>query len=333
MQSKETHESKHVQPQVQYVAIDPNAFLNNQNQNNDEINLSELWRVIWAGKLTIIFVTLVFAVASVVYAINQPNIYRASVLLAPASQEGGAGGLAALAGQFGGLASMAGTNIGGGKADKTGLALEVLKSRAFIENFITKHEILVPLMAANNWNIETNELILDDELYDMVSQEWVRDVKAPKSPKPSGWESYEEFSKIFNVSKDKETGMITLSIEHYSPNRAVEWLELIVADINSTIREKDKREAQSSIDFLTNKLEQTRLADMKSVFYQLIEEQTKTMMLTEVSVEYVLKTIDPANAPDKKAKPKRALIVVLSTMIGMIFSMLIVLIWYFKNKQ
>lgn len=72
---------------------------------------------------------------------------------------------------------------------------------------------------------------------------------------------------------------------------------------------------------------------MQTVFYQLIEEQTKTIMLAEVSKEYVLKTIDPANAPEEKAKPKRALIVVLGTMLGGILSVLIVLIRYFTKKQ
>jgi LPS O-antigen subunit length determinant protein (WzzB/FepE family) len=72
---------------------------------------------------------------------------------------------------------------------------------------------------------------------------------------------------------------------------------------------------------------------MQTVFYQLIEEQTKTIMLAEVSQEYVLKTIDPANAPEEKAKPKRALIVVLGTMLGGILSVLIVLVRYFTNKS
>ena len=99
------------------------------------------------------------------------------------------------------------------------------------------------------------------------------------------------------------------------------------------MREQDKIEAQNSIDYLTKKLQETQLADMQTVFYQLIEEQTKTIMLAEVSKEYVLKTIDPANAPEEKAKPKRALIVVLGTMLGGILSVLIVLIRYFTKKR
>ena len=72
---------------------------------------------------------------------------------------------------------------------------------------------------------------------------------------------------------------------------------------------------------------------MQTIFYQLIEEQTKTMMLTEVTEEYVLKTIDPPNVPDEKDGPKRALICVLGTMFGGVLSVLIVLIRYFSTKN
>ncbi len=299
---------------------------------DDEIDLAELWHAIWSGKLLIIAITALFAISSVIYAINQANIYQATTLLAPASEQGGASGLSKMAGQFGGLASLAGINLGGG-TDKTGLALEILKSRLFLENFIAKHQLLVPLMAANNWDANTNTLTINDEIYNSETNTWLREVKAPKKPEPSPWEAFKAFNKVLSVSTDKESGMVTLVIEHYSPEVATQWLLWLVDDINSTIREQDKVEAQNSIDYLSKKLQETQLEDMQTVFYQLIEEQTKTIMLADVSKEYVLKTIDPANAPEEKAKPKRALIVVLGTMLGGILSVLIVLIRYFSSKS
>jgi uncharacterized protein involved in exopolysaccharide biosynthesis len=316
---------------VQYVAITPD-MLQAQNNPDDEIDLRELWNAIWAGKWIVIATSIVFAVVSILYALNQPNIYKATTLLAPAGEQSGASGLAKMAGQFGGLASLAGVNLGGGGTDKTGLALEVLKSRYFIEKFITKHNLEVSLMAVENWQRETDTLVIDLKIYDEKSTEWVRDVSYPKAPEPSSWETYEAFSELLSISQDKETGMVTLSMEYYSPKVAIQWLDWLVDEINTEIREQDKTEAQNSINFLRSKLEQIQLADMQNVFYQLIEEQTKTIMLAEVSKEYVLKTIDPANAPDDKAKPKRALIVVLGTMLGGMLSVLIVLVRYFSTK-
>jgi LPS O-antigen subunit length determinant protein (WzzB/FepE family) len=98
------------------------------------------------------------------------------------------------------------------------------------------------------------------------------------------------------------------------------------------MRDQDQKEAQDSIDYLTLQLENIQVTTMETVFYQLIEEQTKNMMLTQVKAEYVLKTIDPPQVPDEKAGPKRALIVVLGTMLGGILSVLMVLIRYFSKK-
>nr|WP_310650230.1 Wzz/FepE/Etk N-terminal domain-containing protein [Colwellia sp. MB02u-6] len=299
---------------------------------DDEIDLAELWHAIWSGKLLIIVISVFFAISSIIYAINHPNIYKATTLLAPASEQGGASGLAKMAGQFGGLASLAGINLGGGGTDKTGLALEVLKSRVFLEKFINRHQLLVPLMASENWDVKTNTLIYNDEIYNSTTKTWLREVEAPKQPEPSSWEAYKAFKDILAVVTDKETGMMTLTVEHYSPEIATQWLLWLVSDINAAMREQDKAEAQRSIDYLSTKLQETQLADMQTVFYQLIEQQTKTIMLAEVSLEYVLKTIDPANAPEEKSKPKRALIVVLGTILGGILSVLIVLVRYFSNK-
>lgn len=92
---------------------------------DDEIDLRELFAVIWRGKWIILAVTALFAVGAVVFAIKQPNIYKSEALLAPASEEQG-GGLSALASQFGGLASLAGVNLGGkGGTDKTELAIQI----------------------------------------------------------------------------------------------------------------------------------------------------------------------------------------------------------------
>ncbi len=313
-------------------------FLAQMQQNqmqvqDDEIDLGELWHAIWAGKLTIITISFIFAVASILFALSKPNIYKASTILAPASAEGGAGGLAALAGQFGGLASMAGINLGGGGGDKTALSLETLKSRSFIENYIVKHNLLVPIMAAKNWDMATDTLILDDELYDSVSNKWIREVKLPKKAQPSSWEAYKEFSELVSVSQDKTTSMITIEIEYFSPTLAQQWLTWLISDVNEFIRGQDQKEAQNSIDYLTQQLENIQVTTMETVFYQLIEEQTKNMMLTKVKAEYVLKTIDPPQVPDEAAGPKRALIVVLGTMLGGMLSVLIVLIRHFSNKK
>ncbi|NYR12047.1 LPS O-antigen length regulator [Pseudoalteromonas sp. MIP2626] len=311
-----------------------NEYVQSHNNNiaDDEIDLRELFAVIWQGKWLIIAITALFAVASVVYAINQPNIYKSEALLAPAEQEGG-GGLSALAGQFGGLASLAGVNLGGGSSNKAQLAIEVLKSRQFTSDFIQKHNILPDLMAAKTWDMQTNTVVYDSEMYDAQNNKWLREVEAPFKPEPSMQEAFKVFSKIISASTDKESGMVTVSVEHVSPSVAQQWVSWLIEDINQTMKERDVLEAIKSTDFLTQQLEQTKIADIRAVLYKLVEEQTKTIMFAKVRDEYVFKTIDAALVPEEKFKPKRALICVLGVLLGGMLSVMIVLIRHYVAKD
>ncbi|QYK10442.1 Wzz/FepE/Etk N-terminal domain-containing protein [Shewanella mangrovisoli] len=300
---------------------------------DDEIDLRELFAVIWQGKWTIIAITMIFAITSVGLALYLPNIYKSEALLAPASEEQG-GGLSALASQFGGLASLAGVNLGAkGSTDKTQLAIEVLKSRQFTSEFIQKHNILANLMAAKKWDRDADKLIYDPELYNEQTNSWVRDVEPPLKPEPSMQEAYKEFSKIIAVNKDKESGMVTLSIEHLSPAVAQQWVIWLIQDINKVMKDRDVAEANRSTEFLNKQIALTNVADIKTVLYKLIEEQAKTIMFAEVRDEYVFKTIDPALAPEEKAKPKRALICVLGTMLGGMLGVMFVLVRHFIRKE
>ena len=312
-----------------------NEYVQSHNNNiaDDEIDLRELFAVIWQGKWLIIAITTLFAVASVVYAINQPNIYKSEALLAPAEQEG-SGGLAGLAGQFGGLASLAGVNLGGGSSNKAQLAIEVLKSRQFTSDFIQKHNILPDLMAAKTWDMQTNTVVYDSEMYDAQNNKWLREVQAPFKPKPSMQEAFKVFSKIISASTDKESSMVTVSVEHVSPSVAQQWVSWLIEDINKSMKDRDVLEAIKSTEFLTQQLEQTRIADIRTVLYKLVEEQTKTIMFARVRDEYIFKTIDAALVPEEKFKPKRALICVIGVLLGGMLSVMIVLIRHYlaKNK-
>ncbi|MCS6124087.1 Wzz/FepE/Etk N-terminal domain-containing protein [Shewanella baltica] len=300
---------------------------------DDEIDLRELFSVIWQGKWLIIAITAVFAIGAVIFAIKQPNIYKSEALLAPASEEQG-GGLSGLASQFGGLASLAGVNLGAkGGTDKTELAIEVLKSRQFTRDFIQRHNILADLMAVEKWDRDADKLIYDPELYNEQTNTWVREAKAPFKPEPSMQEAYKVFSKMIAVNKTKETGMVTISVEHFSPAVAQQWVAWLIQDINKVMKDRDVAEANRSSEFLNKQIALTNVADIRTILYKLVEEQAKTIMFAEVRDEYVFKTIDPALVPEEKAKPKRALICVLGTLLGGMLGIMLVLVRHFVRKD
>ncbi|MFN3900077.1 MAG: Wzz/FepE/Etk N-terminal domain-containing protein [Alishewanella aestuarii] len=297
---------------------------------DDEIDLRELFSALWQGKWIIIVTTFLFSVASVFYALSLPDIYKSEVTLAPVSEDSGL----KIPGQLGGLAALAGVNLGGmGGGDKTGLALEILKSRDFIGRFIEQNDLYLPIMAANGWSRSEDKLLWDQKVYNEQTQQWVRKVKVPFQAKPSTLETIEEFKKLFSVSQDKTSGMVKLSIEHYSPLLAKSWADSLVQAINEEMRTRELVEAERSIAYLNQQIAQTNLADVRTMLFSLIEEQTKTLMLANVREEYVFKTVDPAVVAEKKSKPARALICILAAMLGFMLSALIVLVRYFSKKS
>jgi len=212
--------------------------------------------------------------------------------------------------------------------------MEIIKTWGFLEKFIEDNEIQVEVFAAEGWNRGNNSLVIDDELYDVVNEKWVRDFESNKGqkPEPGSWELFKEFEDRVSVSQDKTSGLISLSVEYYSPIIAKQWTDKLVKAINVHIQMHDREEATKSIAYLNKKIEETNVADMQSVFYQLIEEQTKTLMLAEVSEEYVFKTLSAAKVSEEKSKPRRALIAILGFMLGGMLSVIVVLLRHFKSN-
>ncbi len=298
---------------------------------DDEIDLKELFMVLWAGKWVISAVTALAGVIAVVVALIMPNIYTSSALLAPAESTSG---MSSLMKQYGGLASLAGISLpGGGDSSKSGLAKELLKSRAFLSDFIRRRDILPDLMAIKAWDASANAIEYDTELYDVKANVWVRDVAPPKQAEPSMQEAYKAFTDILSVSEDKETAFVTVSIEHQSPYVAQQWVSWLVDDINQAVKDQDVAEAKRSIEYLKEQVSNTSLAELQTMFFELIQSQTETIMLAEVRPEYVFKTIDPAVVPEEKSKPKRALICVLGTMLGGMLGVLIVLVRHYAFSE
>jgi len=295
---------------------------------DDEIDLKELFMVLWNGRLQITLITGFAAVCAVLYALWLPNIYESKALLAP-KNESGAGGLAGLARQYGGLASLAGINIGGGgESSKSMIAQQKIQSLDFFARHLYE-KIVRDLMAVDHWDSVSGALIYDSNVFDPKSQVWTREASPPRQAKPSAQEAHKAFLGVLSLSEEKKTSLVTIAIKHQSPVVAQAWIALIIEAVTEELRGSDIEEARRSIAFLEQQREQTSLVSLDEVFAQLIEEQTKTIMLANVSKDYVFSVIDPAVVPELKSEPKRALICVLGTLLGVMLAVLLVLVRHY----
>ena len=298
--------------------------------SGEEIDLRVLFGALWKGKWWIIGITSLFAVASVLYALSLPNEYKATAVLAPASKSSG-GSLNSTASQIGALAAKyAGVSLGAPEANDAVIAVEIMKTWGFQEEFINRHNLQVPIFAAKGWNQSTNELILDEKIYDAQKKNWASE---GKSLGPTSWELYEEFKDNLSISEDKSSGFIRVSFTHYSPEFAHMITSWLVEDINALLKERALSDATKNIQYLESQISKTALSGMQEVFYALIEEQTKTKMLANVSDEYVFKYISKSRIPEMKSGPKRATLCVAGVLLGGFLSMIFLFIKSFLGNK
>ncbi len=301
-------------------------------QYDDEIDLRELFSVLWAGRLKIIAITAIFAITSVIYALSVPNQYKATVLLAPEQSSGG--GLSGALGQLGGLASLAGVSLGGGESSEAQVAQEIMKSWNFIEGFIQSNNLAVEVYAAEGWNKGSNSLEIDSDLYDVSNSQWlVEHNDTGEFGPPTSWKLYQVFLEMLSVSEDKKSGLVSMSIEYYSPYIAKQWLDLYLAAINGHMQARKMAEVTRNIKYLEAQIKKTNIAEMQEVFYTIIEEQIKSKMLAEASPDYAFVAVSPSMVPEQKSQPKRALICVLGTLLGGMLSVLMVLVFHYGKAS
>ena len=297
-----------------------------RNQYDDEIDLRELFWVIWAGRIKIVSITAVFAIASIVYALSVPNQYKATTLLTPA--QASEGGLSGALGQLGGLAAMAGVSLGGGQSGEAQVALEIMKSWSFIEGFIDSNNLAVEISAADGWDKETNRLLINKDIYDVENGKWVSE-----DGSPSSWELFKAFSGRIAVSIDKKTSLLSVSIEYYSPQIAKQWLDLYVAAINDHMQKRKMAKVTRNIAYLEAQIKKTNITEMQAVFFTIIEGQIKSKMLAEASPDYVFLAVSPSMVPEQKSQPKRALICIFGTLLGGMCAVLLVIVMHYGRKS
>lgn len=254
--------------------------------HDDELDLIAFLRVLWELKHVIVITTVLFGLGSIYIALTATSIYRADVVVAKANVAGMTGA-ASLAGQLGGLV---GVNLKQGGPGTEAQA--ILESRRLAEEFIKRSDIL-------------KELSPDD------------------GDPQTLWSAVRQFRElVLAIREDATTGITTVSINWTDPAIAARWANEFVALANDIIRDRAREESERNIEYLKQQVERTNVVALQGVMYNLIEAETKTVMLANARAEYAFMVVDPAVAPEMRTRPKRKLIVLSGGALGFFFGVL-----------
>ena len=281
-------------------------------EREDQIDLLVFVKIIWDRKIIISLLTLVLAISSVLYALSIPNIFESRVVLAPSSSSESTN--INLSGTAGALARVAGIDLGVGgsiKGPKLTLAIEKITSRKFATDFVINNSYQPELLASENWNSSENKIIYNKSSYDSLKDELKYN--------PRDIDIYKGYLSGLSIRFDKRTKFTHISFKHFSPYFAKDLLDQLVLTINEDIKNTEVEAANESIKFLEDQMTKTNISDIRFIFTKLIEKNIKTILLAEVSPEYVFEILDPAFVPDLRSSPSRGVLCILITAFGFLF--------------
>lgn len=277
-----------------------------------EISLNELSNYLWTKKISLFLTTTFFILLSLAYTLASPNIYTSHTILAPSEQINDLNSdlLSNL-----NLPSIPGVPQTSSLSYKTLEAVERLKSFDFFIDIKDKISIVPELMASKSYDKKNKKLIYDKNLYSDKKNEWVGEI-------PSDQEAFYAFKDIYKVSINDDTGYVVISISFISPEISKLWIENIVSHINTKIRTEHQELAAKSIDYLNKQISNTNLSEVRISLSRLIQEETKKLNLTNITDDYIFKTIESPYAPEFKSSPKRLLFVIFGGFIGFFLSLI-----------
>jgi hypothetical protein len=242
--------------------------------------LSRWWRLLLAAGL-------LGAVAAVAYSFTMPKTYRSRMVLAPVTSEEGMGSVGGLSNELGGIAAMAGVDVTGDAARRE-QSFATLNSDGFARDFIVQ-ENLMPLLFAKQWDAKAGR--------------WL-----PGKLPPTLEAGVRKFKhNVVYVKQDHITGLVTVTVEWYSPATAAAWANRMVELVNSRLRSEATRSAEKSVEYLNNQLSKANTVELHQAISRLIEQQVNRAMVANVRPDYAYRFIDPPVAPDVRFGPQRLL--------------------------
>jgi len=254
----------------------------------DELDAVAFLGLLWRHRMVVAIACILCALIAAVLAFTATVYYRAEVVVTEVQERGmsGASGAGALQSQLGGIASLAGLNLTG-HASVSQQDAAILESRHLVEEFITRNDLL-PVLAGN-----------------------------ARKP-PTLWLAVKQFKEgVVTIRKDARKGVTTVAADWTDANTAARWANGFVALANDLIRRRALDESSRNIAYVNEQLARTTDVELRRVMYNIIESETKTLMLANGHAEYAFEVIDPAVPPEVKDRPHRLLMILVGVAFGL----------------
>ncbi|WBX84775.1 Wzz/FepE/Etk N-terminal domain-containing protein [Sphingosinicella microcystinivorans] len=293
---------------------------------DDEIDLVELAKTLWAGRKTIAICLLVPILAILTYLHVATYKYEAVLAVTPTQSE--TNGLTTKMGNLGGLASLAGISM---PQDSSALAfslyLEGVYSRS-LASALSKHEDLMRVIFKDEWNEGAKRW----EKPSGIASGVVKFIKAGMGVPDTTWQPpdgarlQEYLKRELSVSQDPKSPLAILSFKHKDPDFAVHLLNAMNTEMDALLRAKALARANGNIAYLSEQLGKVTITEHREAIARSLSEQEKIRMSASSSAPYAAEPFGTAAASLKPVTPKPVLSLFLGIVLGLVGGSILVFV-------
>jgi uncharacterized protein involved in exopolysaccharide biosynthesis len=280
------------------------------NVKNNRKNLLDYLTVFVKHKGLIFSVVFIGALAALILAFSMPDVYRSQATIMPRPRDEDHGAKISDLQDFVGVTGEIVRFGAWGDIDKFEI---MLKSRELTRRVVERYDLMPDLF---------------EDQWDPLMNLW------KESPAPTFQDAYELLMGMLKLSRQSNTDFLTLAFENEDPRFAKIMVRNYLAQLSESLRQETLEEARENKRFLEKQIESTPDILLKEKLWILLSKENQKAIFLKAQRYHGFIVLDPPVAPDpdKKIKPNRALIFILSVMAALLVAILLsVLLEYIEN--
>jgi len=245
-----------------------------------EINLLELWQVIWKRKMIIISLTIIFVTVTIIVSFAMKNVYR---------------------------------------AEATITAVKMISSNDSIFDQLNHKPSLPfpdPVTTQDLRNVINSNAIRMKVFYSHNLMPVLFGTKRNDSHKDA--EGLKMLAHGLKIKNNKKDATITVSFDWNDSKIAVQIVEYILQELSNELTHTAKELSNERRNALEKQYAQTDDPHLRNQIRYLINEQDLISRMAEVKENFAFKIIDPPRSLPEKVKPKRVQMIALSFVVSLL---------------
>jgi hypothetical protein len=283
-------------------------------QETDEIDLLELFAVIWAGKFTIVIFSVIAVFCASVFLHTADRKYSVSMIFKPVSEVSSGANLSGL----GGLAGMAGISIPSATGSDIDVFQELFTSDEVAQVVFANTDLMSRLFRGE-WDSENGMFTepkksTSSKLRSKLKVLLTGTNNIYAEPNPTRLRQF--LAGSVTQSIDQKTGFVSFSAQTNSPELIVELVSKAISTTDALIKNQFIIYSEATLLFYTQKINAARSREHREALAKLIASEEQKLMLASASRNYV---INPVKLPEISAhptSPKPSLVLALAFVLG-----------------